>query len=143
MRKVLPWRRMETWLVILISLHSYLVGIMLVFFSSWSAEFGGWEDPGTLFFMRQGGVFHLVVATGYLMEYFRHRSVSLMILAKSVAVVFLLSMSLQGGAWAVPFSALTDGLMLIVVIVVHRKAERLRATVRHRRKLRAREAGVI
>ena len=143
MKSTLPWRGLETWLVVLIALHSYLVGVMLLFFSDWSLSFGGWENPGTFFFTRQGGLFHLIVATGYLMEYFRHRTVSLLVLAKAVAVVFLLAMALLGAPWAALFSAATDGLMLLLIVLVHRQAQRRRDTSKQRRKQRARQAGVI
>jgi hypothetical protein len=119
----LDYRRLERWLIVLISLHSYAVGFFLLFVTEWGVAFGGWENVTTLFFPRQAGIFHFVLATGYLIEYFRYRGVVLMIAAKFTAVVFLFGMMAVGDApWAVPLSAVGDGLMGVVVLWVHRKA---------------------
>jgi hypothetical protein len=112
------WARREALLVGLIALHSYLVGALLLFASSWSVQFGGWPAGGTLFFTRQGGAFHFIIATLYLIDYFRRDSILPIVLAKSVAVVFLGSLSVRGEPWLVPASAVMDGLMLISVLVV-------------------------
>ena len=104
------WRRIEGAAVVLIALHSYAVGFFLLFVTKWGAEFGGWDDVRTLFFPRQAGIFHFVVATGYLLEYFRHRGIALLLTAKFTAVVFLGAMTIvDGGPWAVPLSAAPAG----------------------------------
>jgi len=119
----LEYRRLEKWLVVLIALHSYAVGFFLLFLTEWGVAFGGWDNVTTLFFPRQAGIFHVVIATGYLIEYFRYRGVVLMVCAKFTAVVFLLAMMAVGDApWAVPLSALGDGLMGVAVLWIHRKA---------------------
>ena len=124
--KSLEPRRFERWLIVLIALHSIAVGIALLVFTDWSTDFGGWGPAEPRFFARQAGVFHIVVALGYLVEYLRYRGVGLLVLAKSIAVVFLLSASIlgDGTTWAVPWSALGDGLMAAAVILVHRWAHR-------------------
>ena len=119
----LDYRRVERWLIVLIALHSYAVGFFLLFLTRWGVTFGGWDNVTTLFFPRQAGIFHVVIATGYLIEYFRYRGVVLMVSAKFTAVVFLFGMMAVGDApWAVPLSAIGDGLMGIVVLWIHRKA---------------------
>jgi len=119
----LDYRRLEWWLIVLIALHSYAVGFFLLFLTRWGVAFGGWDNVTTLFFPRQAGIFHLVIATGYLIEYFRYRGVVLMITAKFTAVVFLFGMMAVGeSSWAVPLSAVGDGLMGGVVLWIHRKA---------------------
>lgn len=121
----MPWRALETALVIAIALHSYAVGFFLLFFTRWGARFGGWGEVSPLFFARQAGIFHFVVASGYLLEYFRSRGVSLLLLAKATATVFLVAMMLaDGGPWPLLASALGDALMGLAVWVVHRKASR-------------------
>lgn len=114
----------ELWLIFSIAAHSVAVGVFLLFLPHWSASFGGWGAVSPSFFARQAGAFHLVVAVGYLHEYLRHRGVTLLILAKSTAVAFLLVaiFSMGNVAWAVPVSALADGLMALAVILVHRRA---------------------
>ena len=116
----------ERWLVILVALHSAVVGVILLGAPGWAASIGGWGEIQTVFFVRQGGAFHIVVAVGYLMEYFRHRTVGLLLTAKSLATVFLVLSWLAdlSGAWALPYAALGDGLMAVLVFLVHRRAVR-------------------
>ena len=119
----LDYRRLEWWLIVLIALHSYTVGFFLLFVTEWGVAFGGWENVTTLFFPRQAGIFHFVIASGYLIEYFRYRGVVLMVTAKFTAVVFLFGMMAVGEtSWAVPLSAVGDGLMGVAVVWIHRKA---------------------
>jgi hypothetical protein len=121
-RPPFPWRAAENWLVVLVALHSVAVGFVLLFFTRWGIRFGGWPDAQPLFFARQAGVFHLVVAAAYLVEWFRYRGVAILLTAKCLAVVFLLAMvALDGGPWPLPLSALGDGLMAVVVLSVDRR----------------------
>jgi len=117
------WKRVEAWVVVLIAVHSYLIGLALMFLTRWGTRFGGWGELNTLFFPRQAGAFHIVIATGYLIEYFRYRSIALLLTAKSCAVVFLFSLFvLNGEPWPVPLSGLADGLMGATVLFVHLRA---------------------
>ena len=113
---------LELGLVGLIAAHSVAVAICLALFPEWSAAFGGWGEVRQTFFARQAGVFHFVVAAGYVYEYLRYGGISLLLWAKSMAVVFLLvaSVSIDPVAWAVPVSALGDALMALVACFVHR-----------------------
>lgn len=118
-----PWARLEGWLVVLIALHSFVVACFLLFLTEWGARFGGWGEVSPLFFARQAGVFHVVVAIGYLIEWFRYRGVVLLLTTKCIAVLFLGAMWLvDGGPWAVPLSAAGDAAMALVVLAVHRWA---------------------
>ena len=121
------WPRVETWLIVLIAIHSYAVGFFLLFLTKWGAAFGGWAEVAPLFFARQAGIFHVVVATGYLNEYFRYRGISLLLTAKIMAVLFLVSMMMvaEPAAWTIPLSALGDGAMALVAYLVHRKAQQV------------------
>ena len=119
------WPRAETWLIVLIAIHSYAVGFFLLFLTRWGADFGGWGEVSPLFFARQAGIFHVVVATGYLNEYFRYGGISLLLTAKIMAVLFLVSMMMvaEPAPWTIPLSAVGDGLMGLVAYLVHRKAQ--------------------
>jgi len=119
------WPRAETWLIVLIAIHSYAVGFFLLFLTRWGADFGGWGEVSPLFFARQAGIFHVVVATGYLNEYFRYGGISLLLTAKIMAVLFLVSMMMvaEPATWTIPLSAVGDGLMGLVAYLVHRKAQ--------------------
>ena len=119
------WPRAETWLIVLIAIHSFVVAFFLMFFTRWGAAFGGWGDVSPLFFARQAGVFHIVVGVGYLLDYFRYRSVTFLLVTKVLAVLFLVSMMMvaEPATWVIPLSALADGAMALVVYLVHRKAQ--------------------
>jgi len=119
------WQRAETWLIVLIAVHSYAVGFFLLFLTRWGANFGGFGEVTPLFFARQAGIFHVVVATGYLNEFFRYRGISLLLTAKIMAVLFLTSMMVvaEPAPWTILLSALGDGAMGLVAYLVHRKAQ--------------------
>jgi hypothetical protein len=73
------------------------------------------------------GVFHLVVACAYLIEYFRYRGIAILVITKAIAVLFLVTMMvLDRLPWVVPISALGDGLMVLAVLAVHPRVLRLR-----------------
>jgi len=116
-------RRLLPVYVVLVALHSYAVGGFLLFATRWGAAFGGWGEVQPLFFARQAGIFHFVIATGYLVEYFRHGRITLMLIAKSIAVLFLTAMYLiDAESWAVPLSALADGVMALLALYLFRRA---------------------
>ena len=108
-------------MVVLIALHSLVVGLFLTFATDWGARFGGFPSPVPLFFPRQGGAFHFVVAAVYLVEYFHYRGTFLLVMTKSMAVVFLfLTWGLESVPWVVPLSGVGDGLMALAVILLRR-----------------------
>ncbi len=117
--------RLERWIVALVALHSLAVGLALVFLGRWGLELGGWQEVSPLFFARQAGVFHIVVAIGYFLEYRKYGSVYLILIAKSCAVIFLLStIALGESPWSVPVSAIGDAVMLVAAIVLYRHVRR-------------------
>jgi hypothetical protein len=113
----------ERWLILLIVAHTAGVGCILLFVPEWGLRFGGWKEGiNPLFFARQAGIFHFVLVCGYLIEYFRYRGVSLLVTAKTIALVFLLLMAvIDDVPWAVPFSGVADGAMGLVAFLVHRR----------------------
>jgi uncharacterized membrane protein (UPF0136 family) len=118
-------RKLEWWLVLLIAFHTYGIGVALLGLPEWALRFGGWETLPPLFFPRQAGVFHFVLGTGYLFEYLRLRSVSLLLTAKACGAVFLLAATLLATVpWFVTFAGVADGLMGIAVLVMRRWANR-------------------
>lgn len=113
------WRQLETVGLLLVVLHSYVVGALLLFFTAWTLGFAGWGEGGGLFFPRQSGAFHMVLATGYLWEYFRTGGITLLLLAKATAVIFLIALNPWSTAWSIPFSGILDGLMLVGMVVLY------------------------
>lgn len=114
--------RAERALVVLVAVHSLVVGLFLTFATDWGARFGGFGEARPLFFPRQAGAFHFVVAMVYLVELFRYRGVLLLVLTKSTAVVFLglTVLLVPGSPWVVPLSAAGDAAMGLAVAFVRR-----------------------
>jgi hypothetical protein len=107
--------------VILISVHSVVVGLFLSFATDWGARFGGFPSPVPPFFPRQAGAFHFVVAGVYLVEYFAYRGVALLVMTKGIAVVFLgLTSALVVVPWLVPLSGVGDLAMGTAVLLLRR-----------------------
>jgi hypothetical protein len=125
------WRRLERWLIVLVALHSAAIGIGALIATEWGVRFAGWEGAVPLFFPRQVGVFHVVVASAYLIEYFRYGGVIVVVTTKATAVAFLVSMmAMDGTPWVVPFSAVGDGLMVLAILAVRRMGGAGRETPR-------------
>ena len=115
-------RQIEWWLVHVIALHSVGVGLALLLVTQWGAQLGGFEVVEPLFFARQAGVFHLVAACVYVIDYRRNRGIGLLVMTKCFAVAFLFGETLLDTVpWVVPVSGLGDGLMGLVVYLVHRR----------------------
>ena len=118
------WRRLEGVGVFLVALHSFMVGTLLILTPGWVLQIVCLDEVSHLFFPRQSGAFHIILAAGYFWEYRAYKTIRLMLLAKAAAVVFLLVMSPWKEAWSVPFSGVFDGLMLAGMAFVHWMAQR-------------------
>ena len=129
MNRNIPWLHLERLGVVLVVAHSLLVGALLIFFTGWTLEFAGFGSSVDYFFPRQSGVFHIVIAIGYAVEYRRSHGITLLLLAKFSAVVFLLLLSSWNVAWSVPFSGIADGLMLVGMAFLHGQAGRRRIEI--------------
>ncbi len=113
----------ERGLIVLVALHSVAVGAVLALFPRFALDFAGFGAATPAFFCRQAGVFHLVLAFGYLLEHFRDRGISLLLFAKGAATVFLVLAAVAGDVpWAVPVSGVADGLMGAAAWAIHRLA---------------------
>jgi hypothetical protein len=114
--------RHEWLLITLVALHSSIIGLVFILAPNFTMQFGGWERIDPVFFGRQAGAFHIVLAAGYLMEFAKYRGVRLILIAKSFAFLFLLAYTIIDPLpWAVPASGVIDGLMALVVWWVHRQ----------------------
>jgi hypothetical protein len=112
---------LERALVVLIALHSFVVGLFLTFATDWGSRFGGFPSPLPVFFPRQAGAFHFVVAAIYLVEYLHYRGVGLLVMTKAMAVVFLfLTAAFDSVPRVVPLSGIADGLMAVAVVLLRR-----------------------
>jgi len=111
----------ETWLIVLVALHSLVIAFAFFSGPHILVRFGGGEKIEPVFFAYQAGAFHVALATAYLIEYFKYRGITVLLAAKSIAFVFLLVTPIFVSVpWAVPFSGVADGAMALLVWWVHR-----------------------
>lgn len=119
------WARLESALIVLIALHSAGIGVGAMVMPEWGVRFGGFGTATPLFFVRQVGVFHVVAALAYLIEYERYRGVTILLTTKSIAVLFLGTMlALDSLPWIVPVSAAGDAAMGVAAWFVHQQVHR-------------------
>jgi len=104
-----------------VALHSLLIGAAMALAPRWTLGFGGFGDAPS-FFVRQGGVFHLVLGLVYFLEWRRRRRLGAMLVAKWSASCFLIASVLSGEAqaWAVKVSLLGDLAMAVVAVILAR-----------------------
>ncbi len=121
---------LERLLISLIALHSAMVGAMFLLLPQWTMRFAGWHGIDPIFFAYQAGIFHVVLAAAYLIEWHRYRGVAILITAKVIAFVFLITATLIDPIpWAVWTSGILDGGMAMVVWWVHRNVASSQSTV--------------
>jgi hypothetical protein len=117
MRNWTVW--LKTWLV-LISLHSFVVGICLMFIPTALFEQFGFAAIGERFFPAQGGIFHIIMAAVYLFgsrNPVRFESLILLAIgAKLTALLFLLCYFLLVDQLVVVLlSGVGDGIMCLIL----------------------------
>lgn len=111
--------------MVLVALHSVAIGVALTLFPRWSLALGGFDAAAPLFFVRQGGAFHLVMGIAYLAQHLATGRLTLVILAKSCGTAFLLASLAAGDVpWAIPAAAAGDALMAAVAVWFHLRARR-------------------
>jgi hypothetical protein len=107
-------RRLESLLLLLIGLHSFILGIAMLFLPARTLLLFGWDYQGPMFFPTQTGAF-LALFGILFVAMLRYRSIIwFVIVVKSVAVIFLTSQWIKLGSDApvtVPLAAVFDGLM--------------------------------
>jgi hypothetical protein len=112
--------------LIAISIHSFLVGLGLIFATNSIQVLFGFYPSQEHFFQIQGGVFHIVMAFGYLMPaYDLKRFDSLVvftIIVKLFATIFLFLYFILGSSnWLIFVSGLVDFLMSLIVFYLYKK----------------------
>ena len=112
----------------LTALHSFSVGLGLIFLPAEYLEFFGFANTSACFFQLQGGVFHLVMTIAYwLAAKYLEKSpglIQFVITAKCMAFVFLIVYFFAiESSWMVIASAAGDGLMALIIFILYRHYE--------------------
>lgn len=110
----------------LVSLHSFSVGIGLIFLPSSFFITLGFEQTFDRFFSTQGGVFHIAMAICYAMAgYDKVKFKELIvfsIIVKIIATIFLISyFILISSKWLIIVSGVSDFLMGVVIYFLFQK----------------------
>jgi hypothetical protein len=105
--------------VFLVAVHSIILGIVLIAAPKWLLSVFEWSIVCDAFFLQQAGLFHILLGLVYLVEFFAHGGVGILLTAKSCAVVFLTIQYL----WrihepAVLMSGLVDAGMALIVFIL-------------------------
>lgn len=108
----------------LISLHSFFVGLGLIFHPPGILRILGFDSIGEAFFPVQGGIFHILMGIFYLTVIMRVEGfktvIYLSITAKSIAFVFLLYYYLLvDRILIVLLSGIVDGAMAIAIMLTY------------------------
>ncbi len=113
-------RRLENIIILLISLHSLILGVAMLFQPARMLQLSGWEYDGPLFFPAQSGLF-LLLSAGVYFASVRHRKLLWFILAsKTAAVAFLLAeyLIIVDAPLSMLIAALLDGLMAAIIAAI-------------------------
>jgi hypothetical protein len=107
-------RRLETILVLLIGLHSLILGFAMALQPTRTLYLFGWDYQGPMFFPTQAGVFLALFGILFVIFIWYRRLIWFIIVIKSAAVVFLLSQNYILGPAApstILLATVFDGLM--------------------------------
>ena len=121
----------------LIFLHSFFVGLALIFHPPGLMGMFGFHSIGEAFFPVQGGVFHIIMGIFYLTVVLRAEGfktvIYLSMITKSMAFVFLLYYYLfVDGIFVVLFSGIVDGVMAVIIILAYRSYNRQAVEIHNR-----------
>ena len=110
----------------IMALHSFGVALGLIFLPTKFLPLFGFYGYSGRFFQIQSGVFHIVMATAYLMAAYQiEKSPGLIrfsIYAKSIAAAFLTVVFIfYTAGWMILLSALVDGLMGLFLFLLYRR----------------------
>ena len=110
----------------LVAIHSFLVGMGLIFLPSSVFEFLGFKSTFDRFFSTQGGVFHIAMAVGYAMAAYdlkRFKSLIVFsIIVKFIATIFLiLYYIIISPQLLIVLSGISDFLMGLVIFYLYKE----------------------
>lgn len=109
--------------LLLVGLHSILLGMTIYFFTIPFYQIFFATEPGNIFFVKQSGVFLFLIGLFYLLPLAEAKNnffaIGLVIFSKITAVIFLLgSASLTPAPAMIHLAALGDGLMAAALFVL-------------------------
>jgi hypothetical protein len=121
----------------LIFLHSFFVGLALIFHPPGLMSIFGFHSIGEKFFPVQGGIFHIILGIFYLTVVLRVEGfravIYLSMITKSMAFVFLVYYYIfVDGIVIVLFSGITDGAMAVIIVLAYQSYNRQAVKIHNR-----------
>ncbi|MBL1211847.1 MAG: hypothetical protein HND52_00700 [Ignavibacteriae bacterium] len=112
----------------LVAVHSFVVGVGLIIMPTNLLDYLGFHGCTERFFPTQGGVFHIVMAIGYLMAASKSNKYECMIIfsiiVKMCATLFLLTYYIfVAQTLMILFSGITDCIMGIIIWQLYSKTK--------------------
>lgn len=109
----------------LVALHSFIVGIGLIFLPDSVFQFLGFIKTFDRFFSTQGGVFHIAMSLAYAMAAYnliKYKQLILFsIIVKFIATIFLFTYFIFiSNQWLIILSGISDLIMAIITLVLYR-----------------------
>lgn len=109
----------------LVALHSFIVGIGLIFLPGSVFQFLGFIKTFDRFFSTQGGVFHIAMSLAYSMAAYNlikyKQLIIFSIIVKFIATIFLLTYFIFiSNQWLIILSGISDLIMAIITLVLYR-----------------------
>lgn len=122
------FKKYLSYFLFLISVHSFAVGVGLLFISPSILEFFGLVDYKESFFQAQGGIFHIAMSVAYAMAGLNIeksiRLIQFIILLKVIAFVFLVFYFVFVlPAWLILLSGIGDGIMGGILLILYRLSD--------------------
>lgn len=117
-----------SYFLFLIGIHSFVVGVGLLFLPPTILDFFGLVNCKESFFQAQGGVFHIAMSVAYAMAGLKVtksiRLIQFIITVKFIAFVFLIVyFYFVLSAWLILLSGIGDGLIGLILFILYQSSE--------------------
>ena len=108
--------------VLLVGLHSCVLGLLMLLLPRWTLGLMGYGQPGDLFFPSQSGIFLLILGVCYLLALREPALVAVIVVSKALAVAFLVAhVAFLGAPPIIGAAAAGDAAMLAAVLWARRR----------------------
>lgn len=117
------------WILYLTAVHSFFVGIGLIFITDELRQLLGFMPSNEQFFQTQGGVFHIIMSIAYFLgayNYTKYRVlICFSIIVKLCATIFLTTYYITiNSSLLILSSALSDFLMFLLILFYYNKTKK-------------------
>lgn len=113
--------QLERLIIAAIALHSFVLGIIMLFFPLWILQIMGWNYTDNTFFPAQTGIFLFLLGGAYGMALWYRPLAWFIVVSKALAVIFLLAEYIFNGVPEfIMLAAYFDGLMGLVTAFILR-----------------------